>query len=140
MRIGIVGSEQAKFTKKTELAAREAVRSLLGRKDVVISGECHLGGVDSYAREEAEAMGLKFIGYAPETHSWASGYKPRNMKIAEASDLVVCITLRKLPDKYKGMKFELCYHCNSKDHVKSGGCWTMKYAAELGKETRLIVI
>jgi hypothetical protein len=140
MKIGIVGSEQAKFTKKTERFARESIRYMLNKKDIVISGECHLGGVDSYAREVAEELGLKFIGYAPKNRSWASGYKPRNIKIAEASDLVICITLRKLPKKYKGMKFDLCYHCGTKDHVKSGGCWTMKYAKELGKETRLIVI
>jgi hypothetical protein len=38
------------------------------------------------------------------------------------------------------MKFDLCYHCGTKDHVKSGGCWTVKYARKLGKQGKVIII
>jgi hypothetical protein len=57
-----------------------------------------------------------------------------------ASTKVVCITVRELPLGYKGMRFDWCYHCRTGAHVKSGGCWTMKQAAKLGKLTELIVI
>jgi hypothetical protein len=38
------------------------------------------------------------------------------------------------------MTFEMCYHCMSDTHVKSGGCWTVKYAKKIGKEGEVLVI
>lgn len=140
MRIGIVGSEGAKFTPETEAKARTIIRSLLSNGDSVVSGGCHLGGIDKWAVEEADRGGYDFVEYLPKTLQWSGGYKERNILIAENSDKVVCITLRKLPDTYKGMTFDLCYHCGTSDHVKSGGCWTVKYAKKLGKPGEVIVI
>lgn len=140
MIIGIVGSEAIKFTKQTERAARAVINSLLRDEDIVVSGHCPLGGIDIWAIEEAEKLGLKTIEYKPKIQRWNGGYKERNIKIAKASELVVCITLRRLPKKYDGMRFDLCYHCGTKNHVKSGGCWTMKYAKNLGKQTRLVIL
>lgn len=139
MRIGIVGSEAAKFTAETERQARAFIRELLHPGDVVISGGCHLGGVDSYAIEEAKAAGLEFVEHKPRSLSWEHGYKPRNIRIAEDSETVVCITIDRLPAHYTGMRFRLCYHCGTADHVKSGGCWTVKYARGLGKDGRVLV-
>jgi len=34
------------------------------------------------------------------------------------------------------MRFPFCYHCKSNLHVKSGGCWTAKYAERLGKPAK----
>jgi hypothetical protein len=142
MRWGIVGSEQAKFTSITEAKARQEIKCLLGPNDSVISGECHLGGIDIYAKEIALELGLEYIGYPPMKLQWEGGYKQRNIQIAQNSDIVVCITVRRLPSSYKGMKFNQCYHCpaDSEEHIKSGGCWTMKVAKSLRKDTRLIVI
>jgi hypothetical protein len=142
VRIGIVGSEQAKFTPLTERAARAFIRRLLTRPGVsaVVSGACHLGGVDSYAREEGEAIGRAVFEFAPAVRSWSDGYKPRNAKIASASDHVVCITVRELPASYEGMRFPLCYHCKVATHVKSGGCWTVNEAIRLGKGGYVYVI
>src|SRR5262245_26596974 len=139
MRIGIVGSEAAKFTPDTERQARAFIRERLIPGDVVISGACHLGGVDSFAIEEAKAFGLEFVEHKPRVLSWEAGYKPRNIRIAEDSDTVVCITIDTLPPTYTGMRFPLCYHCGTKDHVKSGGCWTVKYARKLGKPGEILV-
>lgn len=142
MRIGIVGSEAAKFTPETEWKARAKIEWLIistGATEVV-SGECHLGGIDVWAREAAEARGLKFTGFAPVTRSWSTGYKPRNLQIAEYSDKVACITVRELPPGYDGMRFKLCYHCGTDAHVKSGGCWTVKEAKKLGKPGKVFVI
>lgn len=129
MILGIVGSEGAKFTLETEAKAREEIRELITyyQPELVVSGECHLGGIDIWTREEATAMGVPFKGYKPEQLRWDApyGYKKRNLDIAK-SDVVACITVKELPASYKGMKFSGCYHCKGRnpDHVKSGGCWT----------------
>lgn len=142
MKLGIVGSEGAKFTEETEQKARELIRSQLmsGKWDVVISGACHLGGIDIWAVEEAKKIGLDFVEYPPKTLSWETGYKPRNIKIATFSDKVICITVKTLPSNYAGMVFAFCYHCKSTNHIKSGGCWTVKYAKSLGKPTEVLVV
>lgn len=139
MRIGIVGSEAAKFTHETEAQCRGLIRMCISPGDVIISGGCHLGGVDSYAIEEARKLGNETIEHLPEKLEW-DGYKKRNMKIAEDSDKVFCFTVSKLPTGYRGMRFPLCYHCKLTDHVKSGGCWTVKYAKKIGKEGVVYIV
>lgn len=139
-RVGIVGHEAAKFTPETEAQARAAIRSLLAPGDVVISGGCHLGGIDIWAVEEARQMGLDVVEHLPKSRSWEGGYKQRNLKIAHDSDRVVSIVVDRLPDSYRGMKFDICYHCGTKEHVKSGGCWTAKQARIMGKPGDVLVI
>jgi hypothetical protein len=140
--LGIVGSEAAKFTPETERKARWVIRWLLksGRYYMVVSGGCHLGGIDVWAMEEAEKFGVPTVEFLPTERSWARGYKLRNQKIAIRSDHVVCITVKELPEGYTGMRFAYCYHCNTRDHIKSGGCWTVKYAKHLGKTGEIIAI
>lgn len=141
MRIGIVGSEAAKFTPETEAKAREIIRAMLHPGDIAISGGCHLGGIDKWAVEEAKKLGLEFKEHLPKIRSWEGGYKQRNLEIARDSDIVYCITVKELPPTYNGMRFSKCYHCNTTDHVKSGGCWTVKKAKEMGKvDSEVIVI
>lgn len=147
MKLGIVGSEAAKFTQDTERAARLAIRSLINewRANLVISGRSPLGGIDWWAIEEATALGVPTREYEPRVNAWAApgGYKTRNLKIAVDSDVVACITLKALPTTYHGMRFpQGCYHCGTPqaDHVKSGGCWTTKQARRQGKSTVLVVI
>lgn len=133
MRLGIVGHEAAKFTRATERDARVAIRGLIlshGAREVC-SGECPLGGVDIWAREEAQALGVPFTAYAPEVNVWDGaplgkiGFKQRNLQIAGA-DLVACVVVRELPHTYRGRRFYGCYHCldRTPPHTKSGGCWT----------------
>lgn len=142
MILGIVGSEGAKFTPETEAKARHIIcnKIIAYRADKVVSGACHLGGIDVWAIEEAKKYHLQTQEFPPARQVWDGGYKQRNIQIAEASDIVICITLRELPASYTGMTFKLCYHCGTADHVKSGGCWTMKYAIKHGKKGELIVI
>lgn len=141
IKLGIVGSEAAKFTRLTEQAARAQIRCLLTPDvELVVSGACHLGGIDVWAVEEARARGIATQEFEPATLEWTNGYKPRNILIARHSDRVVCITLRELPPGYRGMRFDWCYHCKTGAHVKSGGCWTIKEARKLNKPTELIVI
>lgn len=156
-RLGIVGSEAAKFTPETEYLARRAIRELIAKyKPVtVVSGGCHLGGIDIWAIEEATTGGRDLAGHTivgvshlPEVLEWDPpgkvGYKARNLAICKDSDAVFCITVKDLPEGYMGMRFEECYHHRGEEfvpsHVKSGGCWTVAQAKRLGKRTGLVVI
>jgi hypothetical protein len=162
MRIGIVGSEAAKFTYDTASLAKAAIRDLVAEQAgipigstispqtlrglIIVSGHCHLGGIDIWAEDFATEMQLPTMILPPKSLSWENGYKPRNIQIAQNSDIVYVITLKELPQTFKGMRFKNCYHCARREHkhgehVKSGGCWTAWYAVEkLGKEAKWIVI
>lgn len=145
MILGIVGSEAAKFTIETKLLAAQSICELLAKynPDTVVSGECHLGGVDIWSKEIAQSTiyNLKYIGCPPQFKTWQS-FKRRNIEIAERSDRVICITVADLPPGFKESGWErYCYHCKTDKHIKSGGCWTVKYAREkLGKPGEIIVI
>lgn len=137
--IGIVGSEASKFTPIKEIEIKSFLAGLISSSgiDGVASGECHLGGIDIWAKEECLRQGKVYKGFPPEVLQWDPpgkiGYMQRNIQIADASDEVVCLTVRELPATYVGMKFDFCYHCKTNAHVKSGGCWTVKYAISKGK-------
>ncbi len=130
MKLGVVGPEQAKFTSATEALARAAIVDAVRRHgaDTLVSGHCPLGGVDIFAEEIAAQLGLRMIVHAPRTLSWSGlgGYKARNLAIARTSDLVLMVALEKLPNGFRGMEHDGCYHCLDRNppHVKSGGCWT----------------
>lgn len=147
MKLGIVGSEASKFTEVTERAARQVIKLMIERfgADLVISGHSPLGGIDWWAIEEADKLGVPTREYAPRRNYWSApgGYRERNLKIAQESDTVACISLRELPPSYQGMRFpDGCYHCHTGpgDHVKSGGCWTMQAARAQGKTGMLIIV
>lgn len=138
--IGIVGSEGAKFTPETEAIARDRIRQAIRPYITVVSGGCHLGGIDIWAIDEAVKMGKEIKEFLPKQKSWYY-YKQRNIKIAENSKIVICITVAKLPEGYKAKGFEhYCYHCKTNEHIKSGGCWTVKYAQSIGKPGYVSVI
>lgn len=130
MILGIVGHEALKFTPATEALARAAIyEEILARgATMIVSGHCHLGGVDIYAEEIAALMGLPTRIFAPKQLWWNGpyGFKARNLDIANFSDLVLCVVVREYHPGYEGLRFEGCYHCLSRTppHVKSGGCWT----------------
>lgn len=138
MIIGIVGAEEAKFTEDTKAAAIAIIIEVLTADGVTgfSSGHCHLGGIDIWAEEIGIDLGLDPYIYQPNRRQWDGGYKERNMKIGIRSDIVHCITVKELPPTYTGMRFPLCYHCRSTDHIKSGGCWTAKYAQRIGKPAK----
>lgn len=134
MNIGIVGHEAAKFTTLGEHRARAIIRELLSVPDaVLVSGHCHLGGIDIWAEEEYLSLGNpkdRMMIYPPRKLTWEGGYKQRNLLIAKHSAIVHCLVVTSLPSTYTGMRFKSCYHCNVETHVKSGGCWTAKRAPE----------
>lgn len=129
MNIGIVGHAADKFTPRTEKLARAVIRELLSPpRSVLVSGGCHLGGVDIWAEEVARELGREVIIFKPRSRNWSTGYKPRNLLIARTSDIVHVIVVREYPVRYRGLRFSSCYHCHVTTHVKSGGCWTARRA------------
>ena len=135
VNIGIVGHEAAKFNVYTEAVAKQAIRRILGLFEYpqLVSGHCHLGGIDIWAEEIADKGGISKIIHPPDKLQWSGGYRERNLKIARDSDIVYVLVVDKYPVGYSGMRFDYCYHCNTSDHIKSGGCWTGKEAKKLGK-------
>lgn len=141
-RVGLVGSEGAKFTPTTEAKAREMIREILDIEGAteVVSGKCHLGGIDIWSVEEAALLGIPCTEFPLAKHTWEGGYKQRNLQIARYADLVYCLTVKALPPGYAGMRFDYCYHCGTDAHVKSGGCWTTKQARKMGKVGVTLVV
>lgn len=138
--IGIVGSEASKFDAITEANAKAIIQDVIRPYRKVVSGACHLGGVDVWAIEGAKRAYKEYEEFPPAILKWEGGYKQRNIQIAAASDHVLCITVARLPEGYTGMRFNLCYHCGTNDHVKSGGCWTVHRAIKMGKTGEIIVL
>lgn len=146
--VGIVGHEEAKFTPAYKEMARNTIAGILmdAGQMLVVSGACPLGGVDVWAIEIAEALGHLTLEFPPAVHNWAEGFKPRNIHIAEASDILHVIVVKEYHPLYQGKHWfqpveqghyvemkPWCYHCKRFGHVKSGACWTAKYAMGLGK-------
>lgn len=139
MNIGIVGHEAAKFTLNMEEEAKGIITQILLQSFietggvVLISGGCHLGGVDIWADEIAAEFDIPRIIHLPKRRSWSGGYKERNLLIAKDSGIVHVVVVTGYHDGYRGMRFDRCYHCGTSEHVKSGACWTAKQAIKLGR-------
>lgn len=140
MNVGVVGHEAAKFTPETEDRARALIRRVLSGATALVSGGCHLGGIDIWAEEEADRLRIPKIIHLPKSQTWSGGYKERNLLIARDSDVVHNIVVDQYPARYTGMRFEYCYHCDTRAHLKSGGCWTMHRARALGKPGHLHLV
>ncbi len=141
--VGVIGNAADKFTAATERKAKALIRGILTFSEIdptLVSGHCHLGGIDIWAEEMADGLGLPKIIHVPTTLQWdppGYGYKARNLDIARSSDQVHVIVAESHPPDYTGRKFDTCYHCARADrpsnHVKSGACWTLNQALEMGK-------
>lgn len=140
--VAIVGAEAAKFTLEGERATRELIRGYLLAYDFVVSGRCHLGGVDIWAIEEASAAGVAWHEYPPKVLRWEDGFKPRNLQIARDPRVAhaVCIAPQNYPDSYVGRREPSCHHCGTSAHVNNGGCWTVKQAIKAGKTGAVLVV
>jgi len=141
--VAIVGHAADKFTDETEEEARRVIRLILsGERVRLVSGGCHMGGVDIFAEEEADEMGLEKSIFRPEALTWGThngkrGFRDRNLMIAERCSEAHCVVVKELPPGYRGMKFNHCYHCFDvrPKHIKSGGCWTVVRAGRQDKPT-----
>lgn len=147
MNVGIVGAEAAKFTPSGEREARAIIRRLLAPEDaVLVSGGCHLGGIDIWAEEEYAVLRAVQVRpdpiiHLPAVRAWAKGFMPRNLRIVRDATAVHNITVARYSASFTGPRFTHCYHCarrfretrrQTDHHVKSGGCWTAYAAEKLG--------
>lgn len=137
MRVGIVGAEKLKFDTITEPAAKSLIYELLTPyEDILVSGGCHLGGIDIWAEEISKEIGCydpRYI-HLPRRLQWSGGFRERNLLIVRDSEIIHCIVVSEYPENFAGKRFKECYHCSIQDHVKSGGCWTAHKARERGKD------
>ncbi len=92
VKIAIVGAEENKWKPEQKIQAKNIIRTLLTRhafcetladepfadtsreidwsKIVLVSGHCPKGGVDIWAENTAEELGIKTEIYAPEVFQW----------------------------------------------------------------------
>jgi hypothetical protein len=141
--VGIVGNGFDKFTDRGQRRARALIREILmgDQATSMVSGHSPVGGIDIWAEEVAIALGIPLDLKVPEVNQWDPpgryGYKARNLDIALA-DIVYVIVADVYPQEYQGRRFAVCYHHRNNEgaprvtdtnHVKSGGCWTGKHAA-----------
>lgn len=137
-RIGIVGHAEDKFNIQTRELALQVVHGIILSNPgaVIVSGGCHLGGVDKYAEYYADLEGRVMVVHLPKKLQWSGGYRERNLKIARDSDEVHVVVVEEYPVEYKGRRFKHCYHCSIDvvpPHRKSGACWTARKAIMMGK-------
>lgn len=99
MKYGIAGSRT-----RNDAETVTTFVSTLAPDDVVISGGCV--GVDTWAEIAAKRRGLKTIIFLPEKppkraprHEWTKAFYARNLKIAEACDVLVAFVS---PDRKGG--------------------------------------
>lgn len=119
--------EQFCYFKMNELRVDYGIMNV-----TIISGGAK--GVDTIAENTAKTIGLGVEIFKPDVEQWENdgkkiGYKTRNLKIAERCDILYCMPVVTRTEK--------CYHCKL-DHQVGGGCWTMKQAKKLKKQTFLI--
>ena len=124
IKIAIVGSEENKWSEEQKERAKEVIEKIfrdyldVGYDVVLISGGCPKGGVDVWAEEIADRMGIKKRIFRPEKNGWYY-YRKRNVKIARSCDVIYDI-------EPKGKR--------------SGGTWTLGFARKIGKHGELIEI
>ena len=130
MTIAIVGTSHLTDSEKNR--AWGMIAGLLcDFRGQVITGDAD--GIDSIVLEFAEEYDVTMIKALDKTWEGKYGYKQRNIKIAEMADIVYSISTR--------IKETRCYHCDTPNHERTGGCWTKRFAInKLGKQGKTIVI
>ena len=104
---------------------------------ILISGHSPRGGVDIFVELFAKEFDIPTNIIPPQINQWLDkdgkmGYRSRNLVIASECDILYCISTR--------LKTKSCYHCKTGDHERTGACWTMQKAKQMGKETKLIIL
>jgi hypothetical protein len=149
VKLAILGSGNDKFDDVSERIARNHIIRLLKQYKgcTLVSGRSPIGGVDVWAEQIALDLGIPTDIKAPITNTWDGpyGFKTRNIDIARVSDVLYAIVVDQYPKGYEHKMFDVCYHCAGRPdkpplHVKSGSCYTLWKAKEMGKEVHWIII
>jgi len=131
MKIAIVGT--SKLTHDEEKKAALAIENIVIQKSPreIITGDAD--GIDALARSLTQ-FDLTVIKATDNKWEGKRGYKARNIMIAEMADYIYSISTKKIKDKR-------CYHCDTPNHERTGGCWTKRFAFDkLKKPGETIVI
>ena len=162
MRVAIVGCEESKWTSEQKEKAKIKIKSILLTKAkqafddeiILVSGHCPFGGIDIWAEELSDALGITKKIYPAKVNQWEDrtwmwhpdrplerdiGYKSRNILIAKTCDILYCIVPQRSYN-IEGNEIFYCTHCQTYGHPTNGGCWTLRYAKKLNKENHLVVI
>ena len=121
MKIGIVGSSEAEITTSINFIMK-LMKEYPSDTEFVSGGA---KGIDTAVDIACQTLGRKLTIFLSDKHEWAS-YSKRNLKIARYCDEVISIAL---PFKEDGIQ-KYCYHCKSKRHQKTAGCWTARKCKE----------
>jgi hypothetical protein len=126
----------------------------------LVSGGCPYGGVDKWAEDIANELGIVLVIFTPEVNQWEDviipicdcdgvkyqrsiGYKSRNIKISKKSDYLFCVVPNVLIG-FNAIPFNpkcYCKHCEIWKHPTNGGCWTLSYYQnKLHKENGNLVV
>ncbi len=128
MKIAIVGSSKMKY----QQCVGELQKIINDESpDMIVSGGAE--GVDSHAVLVAKLNEIKTNVFQPKTNDW-EGYKDRNIEIVKECDRLYNIVIKSQTDD------QYCYHHNTKQHERSGGCWTEMKAREQGKMVKTIEV
>lgn len=158
-KIGIVGSEGKYWTAiQRRTVVQQIQKILIGAIDksrqyqylgaygypILISGGCGVNvetnkiekspGVDGWAEIVCDCLNFKKDIQYPKTNSWA-GYKERNEKIGELSDIVYCFEPEFEP--FSGKQFEIR---DGEFCRRSGGFYPLVEAIKRGKSGVLTTI
>jgi hypothetical protein len=174
LKVGIVGPEESKWKSKEQIEnAKFEIRKILfincfdgyGKKTgTLVSGHCPKGGVDIWAEEIADNLGIKKEIYPVEVNQWEDeteywgethdvthilkGYKSRNIQIAKACDVLYDIESKGSCKHCDGFGYyrdyaitpnKECSYCKGTGNY-SGGTWTYRKALEMGREAYQVVI
>lgn len=113
MRIAIVGSSVLSDSQRESASNLIELIAYSHYECTLISGGA--AGVDSIAEDECRQAGWDSEIYYPSLLQWEpNGYKDRNLKIAEACDVLYCI--------------------RSRESQTYGSGWTADRAEEMGKK------
>ncbi len=185
VKIAIVGPEESKWTEEQKAKAKAEISKIFFKwlkgyhfeeydysgfpgfktkydfEDItLVSGHCPKGGIDLYAEEMADELGIQKEIYPAEVNQWEDvvnydkgfpkngiisisrmkGYKSRNIQIAEACNILYCIVPKRYVDAGPSAESDYCKHCKEWGHPTNGGCFTLEWTKKLNKETHLIVI
>ena len=190
MKVAIVGPEESKWPTDLKRKAKNVITTLLTRhafcetladepfadtsrevdwsKITLVSGHCPKGGVDIWAEEISDQLGIKKEIYTPEVNQWEDKINKIPFNKNEVEEYQIDTTELEFDGYYyyriyrqKGYRSRniqiakvcdvlycivphipsaTCRHCKIEGHPTNGGCWTMKYAEKLGKEVHLEVV
>lgn len=116
MRLAIVGSVDIAHARKEVMFLCESLlwsNLTVGHEDdELVSGGAD--GVDTEAEDAADRFGFRKRIFLPRNLHWETGFRPRNIEIAEYCERLVAI--------------------RSRTSTSYGSGWTADYAEELGRE------